>query len=372
MRGRPWFTECAITGVANARSNASLVRGVNASGGVGDTVKNADTVIDSQFSDWDSRAFRQQVDALTVEYTGPGTAASISVSGNETENRTITAKVDGVTVSRYTVTSYSSDALADRKFYIRNVADWLNGVTPDDSGSILADFSAVVLDDETWRATQLYKRGDVGGDVIDVDVTAPYTFITASDQHADSVQYIGAQENMIVRGNTVFGFYGQLFFITSSGTGGVLADIMVLNNAATDIASENNQSQMAQPHRHVVVAHNSLARQRFSFRTDNSFSGDGYCLFSNNVAPSIVFNAGLSPGIPVVGNHVQTGAAAIEALGAVDTTEGGTDESLFADSVNGDFRPRGALLTNPEVAVVSFGQANAARGQAAAKGAIAG
>ncbi|PEQ10474.1 hypothetical protein B2G71_22210 [Novosphingobium sp. PC22D] len=98
-------------------------------------------------------------------------------------------------------------------------------------------------------------------------------------------------------------------------------------------------------HSHVVVAHNSLANQGLSLRTD--YAGgifEPYCLVANNALRYVVWTGTASSAVAIKDNHIYAGESA--PTYASGTSAGGSAESLFVDPANGDFTPAGALLTN--------------------------
>ena len=94
---------------------------------------------------------------------------------------------------------------------------------------------------------------------------------------------------------------------------------------------------------------------------------DIYSELSNNVAWNIIGNA---TNIAARNNHLASDGPQATASGLVDTVKEGDMNTLIVDAANRDFRPSGALLTNPKASIVSKDLNNTARTSIDSVGAI--
>lgn len=364
-----WITECTVSGVQGVGNGHQLVRGCTISSGFNDCVTGAACVIDSVFDDWDSYGeWATDVDAFTVQYSGAGATATLSLSGvNDANGRVFTAKVDGSSVGTYTVYNTSAKWIADEDYWPSDVVAWLNGLT---------DWSATTVDD-TRRATACSTTGNKGAAFTDVDAkTSALTVVTMFDLHADFWQQstAGDTENVIIANNLITDFAGQCFFINVAGDS---RDVFFVNNAYHGKASNGeyntkefffSQVDNSGDKTHVVVAHNSMT-QGWVF-DPSAYASDEYCVFSNNAVKTMNVDAGtFDAGYIVANNHIfSTGSDQVTVSSG--TSQAGDEGSLWDDAAAGDFDPAGALLSNLAVPVLAFDLEDAARGATSAKGAL--
>ena len=364
VRGNPWFLEVTASNLLDLGQSASLYRGCTISDGFADAMNGTRCAIGNAWSNWNSGFFRQEIDALTVQYAGAGTG-TVEISGTSGSTRTITAKVNGASVGSFTIQNSNTAFTANTNYSVQNVVDWFNN---------LSGWTAT-LNDNSRAASYLTQAGLNGfGAFGPVDAkTTPFTFVTAIDVHSDWYQEgtTTPWENVILYGNTGLDLLCQNVMIGATLT----KDWLILNNAIANDPSEPDTavfySQFSKGHSHVVFAHNTYVAQDLGLRTDTGstgqYAGDAYCLVANNVLRDLVWTGTPDADVMVKSNHLQA-----DATGTDDTGEtiDGDGESLFADAAAGDFAPAGALLANLKAPVVRYDLVGNLRGTTAAAGAV--
>lgn len=358
VRGNPWFTECSISYTWNSCMNSSLARGCALADVWGDVFNDSKLVIGNTLDNFESNWFRDPVEALQLTYTGSAATATIESSGTST--KTFTIKEDGSTVSTFVVQSSSAAFATNTNYTVTNIAAWMNGLT---------DWSATVIDDTRAGYVLGLSTGTPGAAFAAQSAKGvALSLYTAFDVHGDfwQKQDTGSyDENVAVIGNLAFNTYAQdLLFGGTSG----MKDVLVLNNAFDNQDDDGQYSQMARDHQHVVIAHNSWSQQGFWFRTDSNYTGDGYCLLSNNVGPEFEWVGAVDADVVVAGNHQFAGSSAPS--GSTGTTIGGTKATLFADATTGDFTPLGDLLASPRASVARYDFSGSERAASEAAGAL--
>lgn len=362
---RPWMTECMATNVEGPGRGTELTRGCSFDTGLGDVMTGSSCIIGNVTHDWDSDWWRNFLPAMTVQYTGAGAAATLTWSGNGGSNtRTMTAKVDGITVGTFVADQRQAAYAAGTYFDVADVVAWLN---------TLSGWTATLLDD-TRRACALQRieeGGSAGFSNVDVKAAA-LTLYTRFDLHPDWYQAGSSTvyaKNVVICDNLAYAFNrGQMLYISDSGG---KQDIVVFNNCwhVTD-DTLTTQSNVNDSHSHTVIAHNSWAGQRFSFRYDGTYAPDAYCLFANNVVDNIMAPGYIAQVKPQTrNNHVYDGSIPSETI-VPGTTSGGDKVSLFVDAADGNFTPAGALLANLKEPSLRFDRNFAERQWAAPPGAL--
>jgi len=365
-RGNPWFMECSISAIQDACQNASLVRGCQLTGGNRDVASAARCVIGNTISDWSSDEWREEYDALSLQYTGSASSATIELSGgNEASSRTLTAREDGVEVATFTIERSEAAFSANSNYTIANVASWLNS---------LVGWSASVLDNSR-RAAALSVPNNQGAAFPATDAkSAPLRLVTMFDEHADLWAHNAASsENIVFADNACFNNVVQSVF-PAPPVPTPLKDCIIINNAF-DLDESSPDfglliSQVLAPCSHVVLAHNTWSNQILALRSDTTFNPDTYCLVANNVAPAIVWGAAADNDLAITNNHLFAGASTPSS--STGTVVGGTKESLLQAPSSGDFTPLGDLLASPKPPTVRFDIFGIARGIPVANGAAAG
>lgn len=361
---RPWMTECTTTNVEGPGRGTSLTRGCSFDTGLGDVVTGSSCIVGTVTHSWDSDWWRTFVPAMTVQYVGAGATATLTWSGNgSSTTRTMTAKVDGTTVGTFVADQRQTAYASGVNFDVADVVAWVN---------TLSGWTATLLDD-TRRACALMRTTDGGSSgFTNADVkTAPLTLATRFDLHPDWYQAGSSSiyaKNVVIYDNLAYDFNrGQMLYISDSGG---KQDFMVFNNCwhVTD-DTFTTQSNVSDTHSHTVIAHNSWAGQRFSFRYDVTYAPDSYCSFKNNVAEALLIPGYTSQVAPEIsGNHIYAGTTPTSIV--ANSTVDGDKFSLFTSAATGDFTPQGALLTYYKTPIVKRDISGKFRGISAPAGAI--
>lgn len=353
----PWFLECTFDNTANSVMQKASARGCMFNTVAPDLADACLLLLGCTIDDIDNSLSRTEINAMRVQYTGAGPSATLAFSGTLGSNsRTFTAKVGSSVVSTFVAGGAFADFTAGTNYNVADVVAWIN---------TLNGWTATLIDD-TRKAVQLGLAGTNGNNFIDTDVKSkPVTLVTQFDFHPDIMQRTGADENVIVADNVGYNIVAQCIFLNLYQ----ISDMLVINNAFADkprVASY--LSQLASAHRHVVIAHNSLATQGILLRSDLGYNIDSYCLIANNVFASMVWYGTPIESIVIRNNHLH--ASAKVPVYAIGTTTGGNQDDLFANALSGDFRPAGALLGNVKTPVISYDVHLRTRVTAASPGAM--
>lgn len=353
--GNPYYTECVISDMPTAVNGASLVRGCTITRGWNDAMTEVRCAVGNRLDDHDSTLdWAKEVNAFTVTYTGPGTTATLELTGgNNANSRTFTARVDGVSVSTFTTTIYYENSTGQNT----NVVAWLNG---------LPGWSAT-LQDNSRKASVLSIPGAKGAGFTARNCkNVTLQIVTMFDMHADLWQHLttGAPitENVVFADNVVTNFVGQGMFISSSFE---CRDFIFVNNGfhgkpgpsyAGDYNIKGNAfSQIGRSGRksHLIMAHNSFT-QGLLLRNNDGFASDIYTLIANNVFSSMNWDNNGTPtaNLAIKGNHLSTGALLPAA--STSTSIGGSEADLWQSATTGDFTPKGALLANLKTPSVQY------------------
>lgn len=358
VRGQNYMTECSFDATWESGNAQALVRGCSFTGTWGDLVTGSQAIIDCTVSDHDGTWFRDPVAALSVQYTGAAAIATIRATGSST-SKTWTLAEDGVDVSSLATLSTEAAFLANTVYTVENVAAWINA---------RPGWSATVLDSSRAAYSLGLSTGTPGAGFAALDAkTAPLTFHTAFDIHADIFQHVDnsllSKENVAIWGIRGWELVAQDIFL--AGLGG-MNDVLVANCAFHNKAADGQFSQMQRAHSHVMLVHNSWASQGVWMRGDLGYTADVYCLVANNTAPVIEWVGATDADLTIADNHLQSGATA--PAGATGTTIGGDGASLFAGAAAGAFTPAGELLANLKAAALMWDRNKTIRGSAAPAG----
>ena len=370
VREDSYFTECTLENIRDVCAYAQLVRGCALNGILNDPCQDAKCVVGNSFDTVNNDPWAVDVQALTVQYTGAGAAATLELSGfPDAASRTLTAKVDGADVGTFAIQNSLAAFNANTNYTVQNVVDWLNS---------LAGWSATVIDDSR-RASALSTLGNRGNPFTATDVkTAPLTLATHFDLHSDwyGNNVGGTGENVIVADNKAINLRCQNIFVAASSPSP--KDFLFANNALDnrfddptgEIDNAVISSQMgSSAHSHVVMVHNSLPSQRQLLRADLGYNPDSYCLIANNSIRSIDWWGAADSDLAVTNNHLHAGKTIPS--GATGTSTGGDHTSLYTDAANGDFAPQGDLASNKKPSALKYDIAGTKRGTLSAAGAVA-
>jgi len=258
----------------------------------------------------------------------------------------------------------STEALytANTNYTIAHVVGWLNG---------LSGWSATTLDN-TWRASALCKGASAGQGFAATSVKGTtLTLYTNFDLHVDWYQqrFGIPTQNQIFMNNIATEMYSQNIFVAGNTPA---YDLLFINNAFHQIATQDTiiSSQLARvPMSHVVVVHNSMSNQGWSFRQDLGFNPDPYCLFACNAAYRMAWTGTADAQMVVKDNHLHAGGTAPPY--ATGTSFGGDVIGLYSAAQGGTFNPLGALLANLKPAVVAYDLVGVRRPAIAPAGAMA-
>lgn len=367
VTGSAWVMDCQIEKLQELAEIPNLLRGCIYQDGFNDVAKDAACMVANVVNNHTSQIYRALIPALTVQYTGAGTTADLSLSGgNNAATRTFTARVNGVSVGTFNVLSAEAAFTANTNYTVANVVNWINS---------LPDWTAT-LQDNTRRA-QTITTGSAGfGEFLNVNTKTPLQLYTAMDLHTDFYQKVNGDlsENVLIYGNTGNGIDAQLILIGGTES----RDYVILNNAlgilqGSDDNPNNNtlQSQLAVTHRHVVVAHNSFPQQALTLRTGagggNSYNPDTYCLIANNSFSDIRWSSTPDADVTIKDNHLHASATGTGGTGVVKS---GDETTLYLDYEQGDYTPAGALAANTKPPVWGLDVTPRSRGNSANPGAL--
>jgi len=361
-----YFTDCDIQDVNDWGDKTPLARGNITNNTWADALQDAKCAVANEIEDHSSAPYYTNVDALTVQYTGSAATATISYSGsNMGNNRVLTLKEDGVSVATFTVLNTEQAFRDDTNYTVQNVVDFINGQS---------DWTATLVDDTRYAAAISEPGTTTGASFTDLDAkTSAITLPTHFDIHSDIYQLANAgavEDNVVFAFNRCWQIDAQNTLIT--GTRGIQDAMFICNAIYNNLGTpdEGLQSQFSSAHSHVVYAHNSLATQNITLRTDLTYSADIYCVIGNNVALDMSdAGGGAAANVTIDSNHIHSGETVFP--GATNTTIGGDETTLFVDAINGDFTPAGDLLTNTAAPILPRDLTGAIFPNPTEKGAIA-
>lgn len=364
VRGSPWFLECDIHNTQRAGNRSFLERGCIFRDNYRDISSAGRCLVGNRIDGHSPARYRTPVNAMTVHYTGPGATATLSMSGvNASNNRVLTARVDGVSVGTFTVQNTEAAFLAGTNYNVSNVVNWIN--------SLGGGWSAT-LQDDTRYAAALNIGTSTFGAFTNADVrTAPLQLITNWDLHADIYETaIAGDGNVIIYGNSGTAIDAQ--FILLGGTGNQLLDYAIINNAfsmAVGGSQAGSKSHFEQLHSHVIFAHNTFPNQDLVLRPEagNNYNPDVYCMVASNSLQSIQWTGTVDTDLLNKNNHVHSGQ--FSPSPGVGGTQGGTAVTLYVDSTTGDFRPAGDLVSSQKEVVWTWDIGGGSRSRTAPPGA---
>ncbi len=363
-RDNPYFLECTVELIQNPCLNASLVRGCFFNNLAYDVMSYARCMVGNIVTSSHNVDWRTPLPALSVQYTGAASAATIELSGSsDANNRVLKLRTDGLPDQTFTIGNQVADYQADTHYSVQNVVDWINAN---------AGWAAVLIDDSR-RASALShaNAAGLGAGFSAIDAkTSSVDLHTVFDIHGD-IWAINLQSstNSIMFGNT---FYGNALPAITLGYDG-MEDLLIINNAAESDEALNPDflsqfSQWSKPSSHVVVAHNTLANQIQLIRPSQGLTADEHCMLANNAMRGIEWTGTPNSDLEVTDNHLF--GAATNPQGAKRTTISGTKADNFIDAAGGNFAPAGGLLTSPKQSVLGFDKGGNVRGTTAPAGAV--
>lgn len=362
-----YITDCNIQDLHDWGDKARLARGNVTNNTWGDALQDARCSVYNMLDDHSSFGYYQNIDAVTIRYTGSAATATVTLNGGNMNARTLRLYEDDVEIDTFSIENSSAAFTANTNYTCQNVVDWINTHTG----------WTATLNDNTRFAAALTEPGSTNGSgFIKLDAkTADLVLPTHFDIHSDVYQLpnLGApRENVVFAFNEGFQIDAQDIFITGDNAAN---DFMFICNAfANNLggADEALVSQLDHTHSHVVVSHNSLSAQDIQMRNDLDYDGDGYCLVTNNVLRDLTVGGGgsVDADITVANNHIWAESVS-GPTGATGTSVGGDSTTLFVSAINGNFTPAGDLLTNTVAPVVPYDLSGAEFPNPTEKGAVA-
>lgn len=361
------FTDCDIQDVHDWGDKARLARGNVTNNTWGDALQDARCSVANILEDHSSFDYYQNIDAVTIRYTGSASTATVTLNGGNMSARTLRLYEDDVEEYTFSIENSAASFTTNTNYTCQNVVDWINGQT---------DWTATLNDNTRFAAALTFPESTSGGGFIKLDAkTANLVLPTHFDIHSDIYQLpnLGApRENVVFAYNRGWEIDAQDIFITGDDEAHdfVFTCNAFSNNLGT--ADEALVSQLDHTHSHVVVAHNSLSTQDIQMRNDLDYNGDSYCLVANNVLRDLTVGGGgsVDSDVTCANNHIWTESVS-GPTGATGTTVGGDSTTLFTSAITGNFTPAGDLLTNTAAPVMPRDLTGAAFPNPTEKGAVA-
>jgi hypothetical protein len=405
VRQGGWFTEVVATDINSFGNGANLVRGCELDRVAYDIFSNVRCCVNNIVRLHSDKPQSDQIDAFTVQYTGPAATATLTRTGGQggsggavwivniggTQYTFDTGQVEGNEAYWPGSPSYppaynGADGVGG--YWFSDVVNWLNSL-PGITATLLLDENDP-LQKRTAASGSLPGLASAGFTNQNIK-SAPLTVISKFNKHSDFYQHTaGTLENVIIAFNFAESIEAQaLFFAPSGVAGGVQGkefDFFAVGNAlgiGTTVtpwfnpASSYSQFGRGSPYgmgaSHVVIAHNTLPNQGFWVRTIGLQYGstvDAYCMIKNNVFRTFIYDPdGPFPGLTIDRLHIHSGNPAPQ--GATNVIVGGNQNTLFVDFANKNFRPAGLLAQNGFPPVLPHDIEGAAFPQFAALGAYA-
>ncbi|MEM7701524.1 MAG: hypothetical protein AAF251_06260 [Pseudomonadota bacterium] len=362
VEGPTYLLECYTDGVYEVGDANALMRGNVNQRGFGDITDGCPATLYNTFHDWDWLDIAPtDIPRMTIRYHGDGSsvtlARSFQRSGPQTNRyRVFDLKVDGQTVlifeawqfwDRFAepVTFSGGSPLRVRGYEVQHFVDAVNS---------LPDFAASLENNEVAaRALNLQGSTD-NADFADTQIISgkgSYDLIADIDLHGGGISGKSG-ENRFHLFDRFTDFNVDLLWNYSQNPGynDVIIAGCILDQGGDELVGTNNL--IANSYSHVVFVHNSVRGQRvFLGETDGSTTWDGYCLFSNNAAPTLGDN---SSNNHLVGanNHVELGT--ILSPSFTGTIVSGSTATWYPDANTRNFAPSGELAANPKPPTMTY------------------
>lgn len=362
VEGPAYLLECYTDGVYEVGDANALMRGNINERGFGDITDGCPATLYNTFHDWDWLDIAPtDIARMSISYFGNGSSVTLSRtfqrSGPQPNRyRMFDLKVDGQTVlvfeawqfwSRFaepvTVTGGSSPRV--RGYEVQHFVDAVNS---------LPDFAASLENNEVAaRALNLQGSTD-NADFADTQIISgngSYDLIADIDLHGGGISG-NSGENRFHLFDRFTDFNVDLLWNYSQDPG--YADVIIagciLDQGGDDLVGTNNL--IANAYSHVVFVHNTVRGQRiFLGEANGSTSWDGYCLFSNNAAPTLGDNSSENH-LAGANNHVELGT--ILSPSFAGTIVSGSTATWYPDASSQDFTPSGELAANPKPPTMTY------------------
>lgn len=309
-----------------------------------------------------SSGLRDNIDAITVSYSGASSTATVSTAGNvDTSGRTFILRENGTVVKTIAISTTVGSGVYTMDDLVASIA-------------AQAGWTATTVNNDRRAASIGGVPGVTNLNAKSVTATVGAGF----DVHSDTFQLPASahSENFQVINNICWDLAQNQYFFPSVQTSPYdLCDGCFINNAGSlGIDISGSKSQYSGPHSHIISWFNTLVGEDLVLRADANYLRwvpDGNCSFYGNVYQRMEYSGASAPSdvVEIAYNHIIDGAPPAGALVANNTT-GGTSTGLFVDHPAGDFTPKGALLTDLIPSRILFDAKGVPRGANTVKGAV--
>lgn len=301
-----------------------------------DLFTNSGVVIGNRISHCDTTPYTNAQNALTVQYAAGG--GTITKTTGHVFTLTDPAGTASITLGVRPSNSY---------YYVSQLVAWINS---------RAGWTATLVSDDRFCRSLAA--------VTSLSATTVRTLTASFGPHADYRQIETTFiSNAISADNICYDNSWQNYILSPSTP---CEDVYFVNEAHHN--SRVFSTQMSKTHKNVNFIHCSFANQNISLRADVSYNPDSYCAFINCVMPQIAWSASgtrIAPALTT--NHVMGATVAEDTTGS----SGGSMSSVFVDAANGNFTPKGELLSNLITPAAKFDAYGTLRAASDAKGAVA-
>jgi hypothetical protein len=310
----------------------------------------------ARFSGSNPNYWRTYRDALSFQYSGPGTGTWSKTGGsggnaNGATDAALVFKVAGSTVA--TVQCVTAGVARP----ISEIVTAINGI----SGG---GWAATIGSEPNILTAPFIQLPAVGAfqNWTDLDAkTAPVAAKTFGDVHSDVFNINGgggAVENVAIVNCLGFNTVSALQIL---GQGGTAKDVAIVNSGSHVTSSTNEDWTGTMSH--VMEWHWG----NVSGAINHTASMDAFCSFKNSIYNSNT-GAGSIASAEIDNNHYMTTSGPAS---ATNTTTGGTAASLLTDVANGDFSPKAGGGLKTGTSLIPFDALGNARGATSHIGPIA-
>jgi hypothetical protein len=324
-----------------------LVTGCKINGVLSTTFDNAQFVADNYVANCSTSYFRNQINALSISYSGAAATATISKDFAATGRGSLYLYANGALVKRYDFTDLPPATPGAGGLWF-NISDIVN-----DINALGGGWSASLLDDTRNATAIMGEQSFTNLNVKGAVQTLPSFF----SFHDEWIHLRGSVENIILRNNICrASVFSTSFFNQEAGQNGL--DIMVKGNVWEN-GGKGSGGTSGLAGRHLVFCNNILDGNATAPNTPTSGPGglttiasDAYSLCAQNIIPGGIFYVG--PGWPAYpamkDNIVLPGWVGMPAgpndSGNVVCPDPATYAACFTSKAAGDYRPAGLLLNN--------------------------
>lgn len=348
-----FFTECymhdTLWGFVSS-TGIQLIRNCKLYNIAGDATITAPNIYGLQVANLESGPYRVYRDAATIQYTGSGTGTLARTGSNGASTGTLVAVINGTTTTINL--SFSKT--------VQSVLDELTaaGVTV-----------TVGTEAAMWPSNYLQIGNTLGAQsAIDIK-TATKQLTTFVDIHGDIVQ--NAPNNTIYTNILAYNApNAQSIFLTDK----TYNNVFIINYSVTSGTSALI-GQFTNPHNNVNVWHATILDQPVALRVTppagkTAYNPDNRCSIVGSVFNDLYFVGTPDTDVRIVDNHIILTSGPTQ---GVNTTTGGSKESLFVSAATGDMSlaKDSALRTSTVNRIVPFDLYNNPRDALTFRGASA-